>query len=342
MVAVDQDAPAAGTTRPRDLTRSQQDRILPSETIDDLDAFRTALNGAYYPAFVDAPGPRPVLSDARMNAATLSRMTVGFVRFGHQAIVDPGRIDGYHVNVPVAGAIESICGPSGVVARRGTAAVFTPNGRTRLPRWSDDAAQLCIKIERTSLEHELEALSGRPVDRPVDFPIELDLTGDRGARWEAALMNLIDQIGEAPAPVVEYLERALISQLLLTARHSSSESIEDRGMRLAPRAVRDAAEHIRASADGVPLTAAQIAAHAGVGIRRLEQAFREHLGTSPMQLQRDTRLTRARHDLVDPTATATVSDVMHRWGFTNHARFAAAYRERFGESPADTLRLARR
>ncbi|MFC6258767.1 hypothetical protein ACFP5Z_17115 [Kocuria oceani] len=33
-----------------------------------------------------------------------------------------------------------------------------------------------------------------------------------------------------------------------------------------------------------------------------------------------------------------MAEVAGRWGFTHRGRFAAAYRERFGENPAATLR----
>jgi AraC-like DNA-binding protein len=34
---------------------------------------------------------------------------------------------------------------------------------------------------------------------------------------------------------------------------------------------------------------------------------------------------------------ATIAEVSRRYGFTNPGRFTAAYRRRFGESPAETL-----
>jgi transcriptional regulator GlxA family with amidase domain len=36
--------------------------------------------------------------------------------------------------------------------------------------------------------------------------------------------------------------------------------------------------------------------------------------------------------------TTTVTDVAHAWGFVHLGRFARLYRERFGESPSQTLR----
>jgi AraC-like DNA-binding protein len=45
-------------------------------------------------------------------------------------------------------------------------------------------------------------------------------------------------------------------------------------------------------------------------------------------------------DLIDAPAGATVSDVAARWGFYQFGRFAAQYRQLFGETPSATLRRA--
>jgi transcriptional regulator GlxA family with amidase domain len=39
-----------------------------------------------------------------------------------------------------------------------------------------------------------------------------------------------------------------------------------------------------------------------------------------------------------PTEGVTVARVAERWGFSNAGSFSVRYRERFGESPSQTLR----
>ncbi|WP_198519498.1 AraC family transcriptional regulator [Microbacterium sp. BR1] len=320
----------------------EQESILPSGAEDDLDLFRSRLNAAYYPAFVDTVGRKSVLRNGRLNAKALNRMTVGFVRFGHEAIVDPGRIDAYHVNVPLAGSIGSRCGHQAVLARPGLAAVFTPHAPTRLPAVSDDAAQICVKIDASAVIAELEALLARPLSRPLDFDIAFSTVGAGGATWMRALRSLIDTVGatDIPRPVSDYLERAMICQLLLAADHNYREDLDGSSTHALPGAV----SRVVALLDESPnmlFTAADLARHAGVGVRRLEQAFREHLGMTPTAFHQQKRYERARADLREPRPDTTVTSVMYRWGFTNHARFAAGYRERFGENPSVTLRNVR-
>jgi AraC-like DNA-binding protein len=108
--------------------------------------------------------------------------------------------------------------------------------------------------------------------------------------------------------------------------------------RTAPAAVRRAVAFVDDHADR-PITAAEIAAHSGIGLRALEVAFRRHQDTTPMAYLRRVRLERAHRELqaADPAGDATVTGVARRWGFSNPGRFAATYRATYGRSPSQTL-----
>ena len=86
-------------------------------------------------------------------------------------------------------------------------------------------------------------------------------------------------------------------------------------------------------------TAGDLASIAGVGVRVLQESFRQHVGVSPLAYLRRLRLDGVHQELSrsDPWQV-NVSDVAYRWGFTHLGRFAGAYRARFGESPSQTLR----
>ncbi|PXY28641.1 helix-turn-helix transcriptional regulator [Prauserella flavalba] len=88
-----------------------------------------------------------------------------------------------------------------------------------------------------------------------------------------------------------------------------------------------------------PHTAGSLAAAAGVGTRALQGGFRRQLGMTPTEYLRDARLRRVREELLalDPQVGA-VARVARRWGFRHLGRFSGWYRDRFGESPAQTLR----
>ncbi|MEF3120371.1 helix-turn-helix domain-containing protein [Kocuria flava] len=82
-----------------------------------------------------------------------------------------------------------------------------------------------------------------------------------------------------------------------------------------------------------------IAAAARVSPHSLVAAFRRHLGTTPTDYLRTTRLDGAHADLLeaDPTTGTTVRSVAHRWGFPDLRRFTVDYRLQHGEDPSSTL-----
>lgn len=88
-----------------------------------------------------------------------------------------------------------------------------------------------------------------------------------------------------------------------------------------------------------PITVAEIAEAAHVGIRSLQYAFRRHLATTPLAYLRKVRLAHAHHDLVtaDPLGGTTVTEVAARWGFASPGRFAALYQDTYGRVPSKSL-----
>ena len=89
-----------------------------------------------------------------------------------------------------------------------------------------------------------------------------------------------------------------------------------------------------------PVTAADIAAAAGVTPRALRHAFRRRYDITPAQYQRRVRLERAHLELLraDPRDGVTVASIARKWGWASADRFTAAYRQRFGAEPGHALR----
>lgn len=106
-----------------------------------------------------------------------------------------------------------------------------------------------------------------------------------------------------------------------------------------PASVRQAADFIHAHA-GEPVTAADIAAAAGLTPRALRYAFRRRYDITAAQYQRQVRLEHAHLELLSagPDNGVTVAAVARRWGWASPSRFTAAYRRQFRVPPSQTLR----
>lgn len=75
--------------------------------------------------------------------------------------------------------------------------------------------------------------------------------------------------------------------------------------------------------------------------RTLEKHFRRFAGCAPLEFLRTARLDQARRKLIAAAPGASVTGVATQYGLTHLGRFSRTYRERYGESPSDTLRYRR-
>jgi len=309
----------------------------------DFGLFRETLNRHFYPARVEPLYGRPTPHEPRISAMHLALTTIGYVRPGTAASVDPGDLSAYHVNVALTGTVASRCGDQEAVASPDVATVFSPDRHTALPRWDADAAQLSIKLARTRVEEELAALLGRPVVKPIDFRLAFPVDNGSGRRWLsilAALLQSVDAGADGP-PLrhLELLERSLISGLLVSQPHSYSEHLTTAPQKSAPPSAVDRVLDEIERAPDRGYTVADLARLAGTSARSLQYAFQERFEVSPMQYLRQVRLDRVHDDLAE--GAGTVADIASYWGFTNPSRFARTYRDRFGEFPAATLDAGR-
>ncbi|MFD9667185.1 AraC family transcriptional regulator [Rhodococcus sp. NPDC059968] len=315
---------------------------------EDIEEFRDNLNSVFYPAEVNLVGARVRAAPAELSAVRLNHLTIGRARFGNEASVDPGDLGTYHVNVPLVGEVVSWCGDQHTIATPRRAAVFTPNQHTILPLWQADATQICIKLDRAALEGELAHILGRPVDKHIRFDLEMDLTSLAGTLWLSTLKLLLDTLDDPTStpnpglmPQIEYLERALISGLLVQQPHSMTSQLYAPTEASNPRAVQKVLNHIE-SFPGSQYTIGDLAVIAGVGARQLQNLFQEQFGMSPTTYIRHIRLEGVRTDLQQGDDTTKVSDVAFSWGFNHLGRFANHYERKFGETPSQTLRAALR
>lgn len=103
-----------------------------------------------------------------------------------------------------------------------------------------------------------------------------------------------------------------------------------------------AESYVRAHPDAaVPIST--LCRVAGVSERGLRNAFRSVHGMSPKHYLLTERLQGVRRELTDACRRpTTVTHVAATYGFFELGRFAASYRQAFGEAPSDTLRAATR
>ncbi|GAA2539428.1 AraC family transcriptional regulator [Pseudonocardia hydrocarbonoxydans] len=282
-----------------------------------------------------------------LSAVTLGPVSAGLLAYSGEVRVETGELEtGYEVNVPLDGELRTWTGHADVCADPGTAAVYRPDGRTRLHGWAGGGRLFGLKIGRSVLEETLEELIDRPVRSTVALASRLDLLSGPGRQWWGLARSLVDLVEEPDGPlgrpvVARPLAHGVVAGFLYAADHPWRDLLARRPAAPRPATVRHAVELLEATPEH-PWTVADLARRVGLTTRGLQAGFARHLGVAPTAHLRRIRLERAHLDLVaaDP-ARCSVAEVAHRWGFTHLGRFGAAYRARYGRPPSHTLRAVR-
>ncbi|WP_427895029.1 AraC family transcriptional regulator [Kribbella sp. GL6] len=251
------------------------------------------------------------------------------------------QVDYYDVNLSWQGHNRITCGDEEVVVDGRTAAIISPRMRATM-RLSDSYHQLHVRIERHAFERHLEQLLGRPVLAPIRFGQAMDLRNPAAATWASSVRLLVDDLSALDGLAAQSTNESpwssfLMTGLLLSQPHNYTDQLTQQHSAPRPGGLRRALDLIEQHPED-DLSVERLALAAGIGPRSLQRQFHEYVGVAPRQYVLQVRLARAHEDLVAARpGTTTVADVAFRWGFSHVPRFAAAYRQRYGELPSATL-----
>lgn len=257
--------------------------------------------------------------------------------------------DYYLVMLPMEGRFRLLVDDREWMCTTGRGAICSPTdafevlleGMTRL---------LCVRIERNAVRDSLKALIGEPPEADPRFFPPLDLDDDRIASFERLAHELCRESVVHAEPgrgsrrggplFLDQLEQSLVTLLLECQPHSYSGAVREGRHERPSRSLEKALRFLRRHLER-PLTVEDLADAAGVSPRTLYRGFKKELDASPMEVLREERLQRIHRELSAPQPGTSVTEAAFRWGFNHLGRLAGVYRERFGETPSDTLQRAR-
>ncbi|WP_239080170.1 AraC family transcriptional regulator [Paractinoplanes brasiliensis] len=319
---------------------------LSSLVTTDVDEARAFCRRMFYgPLKVNPVGDRSGFA-FRGDVVSLGPITVGEISYGSDIHLAISELEtSYHVLAPITGMLRSRHRGTTVLADETRAAVYRPVGDIDLD-WPGSCRLLSVKVERGTLERELDAALDQQVVTPLLLGDSFNVIDAPGRTWVALVRLLFGELrrgnGLSAQPRMAARWRDMVvSGLALTVEHPYGD--EPAGLQgpNRPRTVKRTLDAMHAE-PWRPFTATDLASIAGVGVRVLQESFRQHVGMSPLTYLRRLRLDGAHSELSrsDPWQV-NVSEVAYRWGFTHLGRFAGAYRERYGVSPSQTLRERR-
>jgi AraC-like DNA-binding protein len=282
------------------------------------------------------------LTGLRLGALTAARLA-----YGRQVRLMTVDAENFHVNLPLHGQASSRSGTrASATTGPGEGLLFSPGAPAEMS-WSADCEQLCLMIPRAGLEAELERLLGRSLRGRLVFDFAANLQSAPGRRWRSVLDLVADELDQPTDVtrnplVARQVEGLVLDGLLLSQSHSHSDATAGDGRVGPAAAIRRAVELIEESPSD-PWTTVRLASEVHLSVRALQAGFSRDLDAPPMTYLRQVRLRRA-HEVLTAAehGATTVRAVALGLGILHLGRFAAAYRDAFGETPSDTLNRPRR
>lgn len=276
--------------------------------------------------------------DARMHAAKFGRISFCRLAYGGDVAIDPDHLkDFYLVQTPVSGKAVIHSGNQYIHSDARCASVLSPGQSTSM-LWYDDNDQVMVRIDKNLINNTLAAMHG--VDEVKDTVFNLGFNWLNSPVWCNALLYLChaletEQDLSNNALVTSQIEQ-LVAVSLLSSQPNHFGMVTNKGHTVLPRHVRYVKDYIDEHANEA-ISLATLAQEVGVSLRGLYLGFHQHCGISPMQYLKKVRLEKV-HEALRQKNSGSVTEIALAWGFMHLGRFSIEYKQRYGESPSETLR----
>lgn len=220
--------------------------------------------------------------------------------------------------------------------------VVNPGFKIKNIRYSRSKT-LVINTSFSTLKRHLEELTGEPLNSPIKFFTNIDLTKGHGAHFLKIMSNLSFDAsydkGLLHDPGIRRGYCELILGAILSLPHNYSNFLQPADSAvMAPRLVQQAEEYMR-SHFGECITITDLTREFQCTQKVLFSSFRSSRDYTPMAFLLEQRLQAARQRFLDPNFKSyNISEIAYSCGFAHLGRFSSHYKRRFGELPSETLK----
>ena len=273
------------------------------------------------------------------NRRALRNIVLSYASFGAVVNQEFSAFTGFGQQFRIRGSSEILVDRATVQLAPHQSSVVSSGATTKVTH-SHDLEHFVLKIDRDALLNKWTALTGNQPRGDLKFEPVADSRTPEAAYLRRLVMFLVDELGSSergiPPLALAELEQAVIVAFLCANRHDESHLLDREPMGAAPWQVRRAEEYIEAHWDQ-PITVEALAVATGASARSIFHFFKASRGYGPMVFVKQVRLQHARHMLMMPDETTSVTSVAFDCGFTNLSHFAKNYGKCFGELPSETL-----
>jgi len=310
---------------------------------DDLDELNKHIGNVLIPNNLRVPRAAKSPVKAQFHHAALSEISVNYLLYGQEATVNIDQLGFFLIEIPLSGSSKTQYGNHHIITAPDMGVVAGPY-KEFSTEWNQDCSKLLIKINRLALEKYLSDMLGADLTNPLDFELGIDFQSPANLslrnliQWLVAeFENTHSLLNKAPLASSQY-EQMLMWALLNSQPNNYSQQLNAVTPPATPHYVHTVEDYIHTYC-AEAITLSKLVEISGVSGRSLLEGFKRHKGTSPMKYLKSVRMERVYEELkkTDPSKR-TVTEIALAWGFTQLGKFSGNYKQRFGESPSDTLK----
>lgn len=267
-------------------------------------------------------------------------MSFNYMQYGTESHIEPGYLkDFYLIQLPLQGWAHVESGGQVIESGPTRASVINPSAFTKMV-WSHDCRQFTLQIAKERVERIAASCLGLPVQGALVFDTAMENGNAQHASWWRHLFSFICEYSQECSFYrnTEILETELdniIKALLYSLNHNYSNPLLHDTQMVRPRHVRLAMDYIHEHLSE-NLSMEKLTELTGVSERRLYEGFKRSQNISPMRYVQKTRLKQVRTAL-QTSHDISVTKIATEYGFTQLGRFAALYRQVYGELPSETI-----
>jgi AraC-like DNA-binding protein len=315
-----------------------------SVVTSDLDEARELLTRRYCPHNILLTDRRATL-DVRYSHLPLQNISFNSLQYGAEVAIRPKEFETFYmVHIPLAGRATIRANGRHFVVGGGWGVIVSPNHCVSTT-WTADCRQLMLKIDRQAIERCVSQFIYQPINRPLEFFSEINLTYGLGTSLYNLVQYLWAELARSDAMarsklISTQLEQTLIALLLSGVDHSYRDALQATGKSICPKHVLKAYQYMVDHAQE-SITMEDLTRITGVSGRALYDGFRRFKGAPPRASLNAIRMEGAHRDLIKADDRDDVTVIAQRWGFFHLGRFASNYEKIFGEKPSHTLRRGR-
>ena len=281
--------------------------------------------------------------DACHNRVQLSKISLNYLEYGADVSVEPGYLDDFFLfQLPIAGRAQISINDQLFDSCDKVASVINPCEYTKM-RWDSSCKKLMVQIKRDALEQSLSRILGCPISQPIMFSHKIKHSENIHAKtWWHQLGNLVQDLDQGFDPwrsqvLLDDLERNLLTNVLYSFEHNYRQSLLTQEHQVTPKQLKQLEHYIQSNLENT-ISIDDLVEISAASARSIYFWFKHFRGTTPMKYILQARLAKVHQALSEPTQTKNVTQIASQWNFSQLGRFAAAYKNVYGESPSATLR----